>query len=70
MEENKDGKIKQLEHDNARLKSALRGIAAHHAEIQKLLDEVHDLLYANEQTDTTPVTDEDVKSLLKKYSRL
>lgn len=70
MEEKKDEKLKQLEHDNARLKNALREISVHQTEIRKLLDGVHDLLYANEQTDSTPVTDEDVKSLLKKYSRL
>ena len=63
-------KIKQLEHDNARLKTALREIAVHQAEIQKRLNEVDDLLHADEKTETIPVTDEDVKSLLKKYSRL
>lgn len=66
MEDN----IKQLEHDNARLKKALKEIAVHQAEIQKQLDEINDLLHAEEKTDVTPVTDEDVKSLLKKYSRL
>ena len=65
-----DDKIKQLEHDNARLKKALKEIAVHQAEIQKQLDEIHDLLYVNENSDNTPVTEEDVKSLLKKYSRL
>ena len=70
MDEKKEEKIRQLEHDNARLKKALKEISAHEAEIRKLLDEVQDLLYTNEQIDNTPVTDEDVKSLLKKYSRL
>ena len=70
MEENKDGIIKQLEHDNARLKKALTEIAARQAEIQKQLDDIQDLLHTEEQSDNTPVTDEDVKSLLKKYSRL
>ncbi len=70
MEENKDKMLKQLEHDNERLKKALREISAHQTEIRKLIDEVQDLLTENEQTDNTPVTEEDVKSLLKKYSRL
>ena len=65
-----DENIKQLEYDNERLKRALREISEHQAQIQKRLDEVHDLLYAQERTDTAAVTDEDVKSLLKKYSRL
>ena len=69
MEENKDIRLKQLERDNERMKKALKGISAHQAEIRKLLDEVQDLLTENEQIDNTPVTEEDVKSLLKKYSR-
>ena len=70
MEEKNDIKLKQLEHDNARMKKALKEISAHQAQINKLLDEVQDLLIENEQIDNTPVTEEDVKSLLKKYSRL
>ena len=66
MEEN----VKQLMHDNARLKNALKEISAHQHEIQKQLDEIKDLLKEEEKIDNTPVTDEDVKSLLKKYSRL
>ena len=65
-----DEKIKQLEYDNVRLKKSLKEIAAHQAEIQKRLDEIRDLLHENEKDENKPVTDEDVKSLLKKYSRL
>ena len=65
-----DEKIKQLEYDNVRLKNSLKEIAAHQAEIQKRLDEIRDLLHENEKDENKPVTDEDVKSLLKKYSRL
>lgn len=65
-----DEKIKQLEHENDRLKKALRVIAEHQAEIQKQLDEIKDLLFTEEPADNTPVTEEDVRSLLKKYSRL
>ena len=63
-------KLRQLEHDNAMLKKALREIAVHQAGIQKQLEEINDLLHEEEKTDTVPVTDEDVRSLLKKYSRL
>ena len=70
MEENIDLKLKQLEQDNERLKKALKGISAHQAEIRKLLEEVQDLLSENEQIDNTPITEEDLKNLLKKYSRL
>ncbi|WP_316631874.1 hypothetical protein [uncultured Ruminococcus sp.] len=65
MEDNK-----ALASENARLLGALRKIKEHNDEIQKILDEVSDLLVTNEQTEAAPVTDEDVKQLLKKYSRL
>ena len=61
---------KALTSENARLREALKKIAEHQAQIQKILDGVSDLLRANEQTESAPVTDEDVKELLKKYSRL
>lgn len=63
-------KIRQLEHDNDRLKKALREISAHQAEINKQLDDIQDLLMETVETDNTPVTEENLKSLLKKYSRL
>lgn len=59
-----------LASENARLLGALRKIKEHNEEIKKILDEVSDLLVTNEQTESAPVTDEDVKQLLKKYSRL
>lgn len=65
MEDNK-----KLASENARLLGALRKIKEHNDEIQKILNEVSDLLATNEQTESAPVTDEDVKELLKKYSRL
>ncbi len=61
---------KKLASENARLLGALRKIKEHNEEIKKILDEVSDLLVTNEQTESAPVTDEDVKQLLKKYSRL
>ena len=61
---------KALASENARLSEALKKIAEHQAQIQKILDGVSDLLRTNEQTESAPVTDEDVKELLKKYSRL
>ena len=59
MEDNK------LASENARLLGALRKIKEHNEEIKKILDEVSDLLVTNEQTESAPVTDEDVKQLLK-----
>ena len=64
MEDNK------LASENARLLGALRKIKEHNEEIKKILDEVSDLLVTNEQTESAPGTDEDVKQLLKKYSRV
>ena len=58
------------EHENIRLREALRKIREHQAEIQRILSEVDDLLKTGEEAENTPVTDEDVKNLLKKYSRL
>ena len=66
MDDNK----KALASENARLREALKKIAQHQAEIQKLLDGVSDLLAEDEQTESAPVTEKDVKELLKKYSRL
>ena len=68
MEERNDERLKQLERENERLKKALKEILDLHTEIQKQLGEVQDLLRVNEEGDNTPVTEEDVKSLLKKYS--
>ncbi len=70
MEDKNDMMLQQLEQENERMKKALKEISAHQTEIRKLLDEVQDLLVEEEHIDNTPVTEEDVKSLLKKYSRL
>lgn len=61
---------KALASENARLREALKKISEHQEEIRKILGGVSDLLATNEQADPTPVTDDDVKELLKKYSRL
>ena len=70
MEDKNDMTLYQLEQENARMKKTLKEISAHQTEIRKLLDEVQDLLVEEEHIDNTPVTEEDMKSLLKKYSRL
>ena len=70
MEDKNDMMLLQLEQENERMKKALKEISAHQTEIRKLLDEVQDLLVEEEHIDNTPVTEEDMKSLLKKYSRL
>lgn len=58
------------EQENIRLREALRKISEHQAQIQQILDSVKDLLAVSEPFESTPVTDDDVKNLLKKYSRL
>lgn len=70
MEDKNDMMLHQLEQENERMKKTLKEISAHQTEIRKLLDEVQDLLVEEEHIDNTPVTEEDMKSLLKKYSRL
>ncbi len=66
MEEN----YQELLRENNRMRETLRKIAEHQSEIQRLLGEIDDLLKTEEPTEIAPVTDEDVKQLLKKYSRL
>lgn len=57
--------------ENQRLREALRQIRTKQEEIRQILDGVSNLLAADEEAaENTPVTDEDVKNLLKKYSRL
>ena len=64
-------KIRQLEEENRRMTKALREIAYHHEEIQSLRDGVMDLLEEpKDYGEKVHVTDDDVISLLKKYSRL
>lgn len=65
-----DENIKALEHENTRLREALKKISEHQTAIREILDSVSDLLVTLEKTEVTPVTDDDVKQLLKKYSRL
>lgn len=63
-------KIRELEEQNRRLREALRAIARHQDEIQSLLSGVKDLLEEKQKDEQASVSDEDVKNLLKKYSRL
>jgi len=63
-------RIRELEEQNRRLREALKAIARHQEEIQSLLGGVKDLLEEPQQDNQAQVTDEDVKNLLKKYSRL
>ena len=65
-----DEKLRDLESENERMREALRKVSEHYAQIQKILESVSDLLTEEEQVVVTQVTEEDVKHLLKKYSRL
>ncbi len=65
-----EDKIKQLESENARLRGALKKISEHCEEILRVTDEIKDIQYKDKAVEDVPATDEDVKNLLKKYSRL
>ena len=59
--------LTQLKSDNEKLAQALRRIKDHIKDIEKEYDEINALLLEDSES---PVTDNDVKNLLKKYSRL
>ena len=65
-----DEKLQQLESENARLREALCAVAEHQKEIDRILDGVKDIIESRNEAQHAPVTDEAVKNLLKKYSRL
>lgn len=60
----------ELKQDNERLANALRQISEHQREIERLLEETRELWEEIPDGEGSHVTDEDVKNLLKKYSRL
>ncbi len=60
--------IINLEAENAELREALIEISAHIDAINEIIDGLSDLLV--DLSDDKHVTNEDVKSLLKKYSAL
>lgn len=60
--------IINLEAENAELREALIEISAHIDAINEIIDGLSDLLV--DPSDDNHVTNEDVKSLLKKYSAL
>lgn len=60
--------VSELQSENERLRTALEQISNHLIEIQKLFDQVSDLLKTADND--APLTDEGVKNLLQKYSRL
>ena len=59
--------LTQLKSDNEKLAQALRRIRDHIKDIEQEYDEISTLLLEDSES---PVTDSDVKNLLKKYSRL
>ena len=60
--------ITQLENENEKLISALKQVSTHMEEINKILESVSDLISSNDENKA--VTDDDVKKLLKKYSKI
>lgn len=65
-----EDKIKQLDSENARLRDALKKITEHCEAVMRVTDEIKDILDKDNTAADVPVTDEDVKNLLKNYSRL
>ena len=65
-----EDKIKQLDSENARLRDALKKITEHCEAVMRVTDEIKDILDKDNTAADVPVTDKDVKNLLKKYSRL
>lgn len=66
-----DEMLLQLEEENNRMRETLLAIEHHQQEIEELIDSVRDLLETPEEDgENAHVTDDDVKNLLKKYSRL
>ena len=59
--------LTQLKSDNEKMANALRKIKDHLVAIEKEYDEINNMLIEDTES---PVTDSDVKNLLKKYSRL
>ncbi len=68
MDEKKE--LEALRHDNQRLCEALREITKKIDEINGILKGVGDLTTVREPQRGAPVTEEEVKNLLKKYSKL
>ena len=62
--------LEALRQDNQRMSEACREIEKKLREIDEILDSVKDLIEVNEPERHTPVTEDEVKSLLKKYSRI
>ena len=65
-----EDKIKQIDSENARLRDALKKITEHCEAVMRVTDEIKDILDKDNTAADVPVTDKDVKNLLKKYSRL
>ncbi|MBR6918646.1 MAG: hypothetical protein IKN38_10740 [Clostridia bacterium] len=65
---NNEEEIARLKDENGKLRSALRDIKAHLDDIDKLFEELSDIM--DEIDAGAPATDDEIKGLLKKYSRI
>lgn len=60
--------IKRLKEENGKLRAALRDIKGHLGDIEKLFEELSDIMADSEEG--APATDDEIKDLLKRYSRI
>ena len=65
---NTEEEIKRLKDENGKLRAALIDIKAHLEDIGKLFEDLSDII-ADSDADA-PATNDEIKDLLKKYSRI
>ncbi len=65
---NNEEEINRLKDENVKLRAALRDIKAHLEGIDKLFEELSDII--SDSDTNAPATDDEIKDLLKRYSRI
>ncbi|MBQ7714860.1 MAG: hypothetical protein IJT70_03210 [Clostridia bacterium] len=65
---NNEEEINRLKDENVKLLAALRDIKAHLEGIDKLFEELSDII--SDSDTNAPATDDEIKDLLKRYSRI
>ena len=72
MQEENTARIAELEEENEKLRRALLEIKEHLEKIEAVFESLGDLAIkeANEDEEPAAATDDEIKDLLKKYSRL
>ena len=65
---NNEETINRLKDENGKLRAALRDIKAHLEDMDKLFEELSDVI--SDSNAGAPATDDEIKDLLKRYSRI